>query len=90
MIRLASATISSLQLFSKLKGLSANARVEPGSKIAPLQPFPTDVTSIRNPLYPRFVIVFRMIATARGVMPECSRAECYWKCRTASIIFRAL
>jgi hypothetical protein len=34
--------------------------------------------------------VFRMIATARGVMPECSRAECYWKCRTASIIFRAL
>jgi hypothetical protein len=67
-----------------------NARVEPGSKIAPLQPFPTDVTSIRNPLYSRVVIVFRMIATARGVMPECSRAECYWKCRTASIIFRAL
>ena len=35
MIRLASATISSLRLLSKLKGLSANARVEPGSKIAP-------------------------------------------------------
>jgi hypothetical protein len=56
-MRLASATISSLRLFSKLKGLSANARFEPGSKIDALQPFPTDVTSIRNPLYSSVVIV---------------------------------
>ena len=63
MIRLASATISSLRLFSKLKGLSANARVEPGSKIAPLRPFPTDVTSIRNPLYSRVVIVCFVMGT---------------------------
>jgi len=91
MIRLASATISSLRLFSKLKGLSANARFEPGSKIDALQPFPTDVTSIRNPLYSRVVIVFRMIATARGVVPVVLRGRsAYWKCRTASIIFRAL
>ena len=39
-MRLASATISSLGFFSKLKGLSANARFEPGSKINALQPFP--------------------------------------------------
>jgi hypothetical protein len=56
-MRLASATISSLRLFSKLKGLSANARFEPGSKMDALQPFPTDVTTIRNPLYSRVVIV---------------------------------
>ena len=91
MIRLASATISSLRLFSKLKGLSANARVEPGSKIAPLQPFPQTLPQFEIP-YIRGLSLCSvcMIATAREVMPECSRAECYWKCRTASIIFRAL
>ena len=51
MIRLASATISSVRLFSRLEGLSANGRVEPGAKIAALQPFPTGLTSIRYPLY---------------------------------------
>jgi hypothetical protein len=50
-IRLASATISSVRLFSRLDGLSANARVDPGAKIAALQPFPTGLTSIRYPLY---------------------------------------
>ena len=39
--RLASATISSVRLFSRLEGLSANARVDPGAKITALQPFPT-------------------------------------------------
>ena len=67
-MRLASATISSLQLFSKLKGLSANARFEPGSKMTALQPFPTDVTSIRNPLYSRVVIV--CFVWARQISPE--------------------
>ena len=67
-MRLASATISSLQLFSKLKGLSANARFEPGSKIDALQPFPTDVTSIRNPLYSSVVIVCFVMGTS--ISPE--------------------
>ena len=49
MIRLASATISSEWLFSRLEGLSANARVDPGAKIIALQPFPTGLTSIRIP-----------------------------------------
>jgi hypothetical protein len=55
-IRLASTTISSVRLFSKLEGLSANARVDPGAKIAALQPFPTGLTSIRYPLYSITVI----------------------------------
>jgi len=42
-MRLASATISSERLFSKLEGLSAIARVEPGAKIAALQPFRLDL-----------------------------------------------
>jgi hypothetical protein len=50
MIRLASAMISSERLFSRLEGLSANAWVEPGAKITALQPFPTELTSIRCPL----------------------------------------
>jgi hypothetical protein len=50
-IRLASATVSSVRLFSRLEGLSANARVEPGEKIDALQPFPTELSSIRYPLY---------------------------------------
>jgi hypothetical protein len=54
--RLASATISSVRLFSRLEGLSANARVEPGEKIDALQPFPIGLTSIRYPLYPIAVI----------------------------------
>jgi hypothetical protein len=49
-IRLASATISSVRLFSRLDGLSSNARVEPGEKIDARQPFPTWLTSIRYPL----------------------------------------
>jgi hypothetical protein len=56
MIRLASATISSERLFSRLEGLSANARVDPGAKIIALQPFPTGLTSIRCPLYSTTVI----------------------------------
>jgi len=56
MMRLASATISSERLFSRSEGLSAIARVEPGAKIAALQPFPTGLTSIRNPLYSIVVI----------------------------------
>jgi hypothetical protein len=67
-MRLASATISSLRLFSKLEGLSANARFEPGSKIDALQPFPTDVTSIRNPSYLRVVIVCFVMGTS--ISPE--------------------
>jgi hypothetical protein len=55
-IRLASATISSVLLFSRLEGLSANARVDPGAKIAALQPLPTWLTSIRYPLYSMTVI----------------------------------
>ena len=47
-MRLASATISSERLFSKLEGLSAIARVEPGAKIAALQPFLCDVPYIRS------------------------------------------
>jgi hypothetical protein len=39
-IRLGSATISSVRLFSRLVGLSANAVVDPGPKIGALQPFP--------------------------------------------------
>ena len=38
-MRLASATISSERLFSKLEGLSDIARVEPGAKIAALHPY---------------------------------------------------
>ena len=67
-MRLASATISSLRLFSKLKGLSANARFEPGSKIDARQHFPTDVTSIRNPLYSRVVVVCFVMGTS--ISPE--------------------
>ena len=57
MIRLASATISSVRPFSRLEGLSASARFEPGGKIDALQPFPTGLTSIRNPLYSMVVII---------------------------------
>jgi hypothetical protein len=55
-IRLACAIISSVRLFSRLEGLSANARVDPGAKIAALQPLPTELTSIRYPLYSMAVI----------------------------------
>jgi hypothetical protein len=55
-IRLASATISSVRLFSRLEGLSANGRVDPGAKIAALQPLPTGLTTIRYPLYSMTVI----------------------------------
>jgi hypothetical protein len=56
-VRLASARISSLRLFSRLEGLSANARFECGGKMVALQPFPTELTSIRNPLYSTVVII---------------------------------
>jgi hypothetical protein len=42
--------------FSRFEGLSVNARVDPGAKIAALQPFPTGLTSIRYPLYSITVI----------------------------------
>jgi hypothetical protein len=51
MIRLASATISSARLFSKLEGLSGKGRFEAGEKIDALQPLPTRLISIRYPLY---------------------------------------
>ena len=51
MIRLASATISSALLFSKLEGLSGKGRFEPGEKMDALQPLPTRPISIRYPLY---------------------------------------
>jgi len=70
MIRLASATISSVRLFSRLEGLSANGRVDPGAKIAALQPFPTGLTSIRCPLYSIAVIRRRQCASSRfGPVP---------------------
>jgi hypothetical protein len=68
-IRFASATISSVRLFSRLEGLSANARVDPGAKIAALQPFPTGLTSIRYPLYSMAVIV-SAISIRRGPLPK--------------------
>jgi hypothetical protein len=49
-MRLASATISSVLLFSRLTGLFGHGTVEPGEKIDALQPFPTWLTSIRYPL----------------------------------------
>src|SRR5271165_4137617 len=64
-IRLASATISSVLLFSRLEGLSANARVDPGAKIAALQPLPTWLTSIRYPLYSMTVIDCAMSTATR-------------------------
>ncbi len=69
-IRLASAAISSVRLFSRLEGLSANGRVDPGAKIAALQPFPTGLTSIRCPLYSIAVIRRRQCASSRfGPVP---------------------
>jgi hypothetical protein len=62
MIRLASATISSVRLFSRLEGLSPSARFEPAGKTDALQPFPTGLTSIRNPLYSMVVIILRDVA----------------------------
>ena len=41
-IRLASATISSEWLFSRLEGAITNARVDPGAKILLSNPFPRD------------------------------------------------
>ena len=62
-IRLASATISSVRLFSRLEGLSAIGRVDPGAKIEALQPFPTELTSIRYPLY-SMAVISRVMSTA--------------------------
>ena len=69
-IRLASATISSVRLFSRLEGLSANGRVDPGAKIEALQPFPTELTSIRYPLYSMTVIACTM-SIRPGHSPNC-------------------
>ena len=55
-MRLASATISSVLLFSRLTGLFGHGVVEPGEKIDALQPFPTGQTSILYPLYSITVI----------------------------------
>jgi hypothetical protein len=49
-MRLASATISSVLLFSRLTGLFGHGVVEPGEKIDALHPFPTGQTSILYPL----------------------------------------
>ncbi len=49
-IRLASATISSVLLFSRLTGLFGHGEVEPGEKIDALHPLPTGQTSILYPL----------------------------------------
>ena len=54
--RLASAMISSERLFSRLDGLSGNARRDPGPKISALQPFPTGLTFMRYPLYSTIVM----------------------------------
>jgi len=49
-MRLASATISSMLLFSRLAGLFGHGEVELGEKIDALHPFPTGQTSILYPL----------------------------------------
>src|SRR5215472_13040204 len=69
MIRLASATISSVRLFSRLEGLSANGRVDPGAKITALQPFPTGLISTRYPLYSITVIAWA-ISIRHGHSPN--------------------
>ena len=50
MMRLASPTISSVLLFSRLTGLFGHGVFEPGEKIDARQPLPTGLTSIRYPL----------------------------------------
>jgi len=81
-IRLASARISSELLFSRLKGLSANARGEPDEKIDALQPFPTELTSIRYPLYSIVVIVCVCdIASARSSPDSDGNGDCPGKVR---------
>src|SRR6516164_1178689 len=55
-MRLASATISSVLLFSRLTGLFGHGVVERGEKIDALHPFPTGQTSILYPLYSITVI----------------------------------
>ena len=81
MIRLASATISSSRLFSKLEGLSGKGRFEPGEKIDALQPLPTRPISIRYPLYSIGITlkgccgrqVLAGNAPGVGVVPEADR-----------------
>ena len=82
MIRLASATISSARLFSKLEGLSGNGRLEPGGKIDALQPLPTLLMSIRYPLY-SMGVTWKGSCAGRvgleragvGVVPEAARGS---------------
>src|SRR6516162_4413913 len=69
-IRLASATISSVRLFSRLEGLPANGRVDPGAKIEALQPFPTELSSVRYPLDSMTVIACTM-SIRRCPSPNC-------------------
>src|SRR5215472_11359235 len=72
-MRLASATISSVLLFSRLTGLFGHGVVEPGEKIDALHPFPTGQTSIPHPLYSIIVIV-RVARTGRRCnWPEIDR-----------------
>jgi hypothetical protein len=66
-MRLASATISSVLLFSRLTGLFGHGEVEPGEKMDALHPFPKGRTSIRYPLYSMTVMLF-----ARRVFPTFS------------------
>ena len=57
-MRFASATISSVLLFSRLTGLFGHGELEPGEKIDALQPFPIGQISIRYPLWSMTVIFF--------------------------------
>ena len=64
-IRLASATISSERLFSRLEGLSASAWVDLGAKIAALQPFPTGLPLSDIPRIRLHSLLAPLIASAR-------------------------
>ena len=57
--------------------------VDPGAKIAALQPFPTGLTSIRYPLYSMAVIVSRDIHSARATpqTPPQTHGDLQWRPR---------
>ena len=79
-MRLASATISSVLLFSRLTGLFGHGVVEPGEKIDALQPFPTGQTSILYPLYS--ITVIRALNRSAPKFP--SNTLCRWRCFTST------
>jgi hypothetical protein len=62
-MRLASATISSALLFSRLNGLFGHGEVEPSERIDALHPFPTGQTSILP--YSQLLSFFASIALTR-------------------------